>query len=289
MSNPNRTIDKTHLSIDQAELRGFVHRDYIAHCFRWSHVVKFLMQRHRFKEEIIMDIGCGKDLPLPRLMYANKMTDFAYVGIDMNVLTMPEMLKTAVANGKADIQLMGQTDASLVKEKDLIFEKPTVSVCFEVLEHIHPTICLRLVRNIYHLLADGGHAFFSTPVWNGSAAANHIHEMKYDTVGALLEFCGFEIVDVFGTFASQSEIEPMIYNDSKVLGYAYNRLAEYYDSNVLSIIFAPMFPRQSRNAFWHVRKSPNSGKRKFWDIDGNGLNSMIRPLSQHPEAEKLFQ
>lgn len=291
MSNPNRTIDKTHLSIDQAELRGFIHRDYIAHCFRWSHVVKFLMQRHRFKEEIIMDIGCGRDLPLPRLMYANKMTDFAYVGIDMNSLTMPEMLQTAVNNGKADIQLMGQTDASLVKPEKIVFNAPTVSVCFEVLEHVHPTICQRLVRNIYDLLAPNGHGFFSTPVWNGSAAANHIHEMKYDTVGALLEFCGFEIVDVFGTFASQSEIEPELYKWERDVINIYEGLARYYDSNVLSTIFAPMFPRQSRNAFWHVRKNPKPFTIRFWnpfDLTGNGVDHLPRPLSQHINAEVLF-
>lgn len=285
MSNPNRTIDKTHLSIDQAELRGFIHRDYIAHCFRWSHVVKFLMQRHRFREEIIMDIGCGKDLPLPRLMYANKMTDFAYIGIDMNDLSMPEMLKTAVANGKADIQLMPRTDASLIKEKDIVFEKPTVAVCFEVLEHVHPSICQRLVRNVHSLLADNGDAFFSTPVWNGSAANNHIHEMKYDTVGALLEFCGFEIHEVFGTFASQSEIEPVI--ESNGFGKPYHELARYYDSNVLSTIFAPIFPRQSRNAFWHVIKK-GKPSNVYWSPT-EGDHNLPRPLSQHPEAEKLFQ
>ena len=35
-----KAIDKTFLSIDQAETRGFLHRDYIAHCLRWTHVVK---------------------------------------------------------------------------------------------------------------------------------------------------------------------------------------------------------------------------------------------------------
>ena len=29
-----KEIDNTHLSIDQAEARGFIHRDYIAHCLR---------------------------------------------------------------------------------------------------------------------------------------------------------------------------------------------------------------------------------------------------------------
>lgn len=280
MPNPNRVIDKTHLSIDTAEERGFIHRDYIAHCFRWSHVVKFLMQRHRFREEIILDIGCGKDLPLPRLMYANKMTNFAYVGVDMNDLSMPEMLKTAVANGKADIQLLGRTDASKITDKDLVFKAPTVGVCFEVLEHVHPAICQRLVRNLYSLLANGADLFVSTPVWNGSAAANHIHEMKHDTVGTLLEFCGFEHVKHFGTFASQSEIEPAI--KKGMCGGLWDALAEYYDSNVLSTIFAPAFPLQSRNCLWHVKKI---GRPSTIFLQ----KELPKPISQHPDAEELFQ
>jgi len=279
VSNPNRTIDKTHLSIDQAESRGFIHRDYIAHCFRWSHVVKFLMQRHRYKEEIILDVGCGKDQPLPRLMYANKMTDFAYVGIDMNDLTMHPTLATAVANGKADVQLMGRTDASKVTRGMLEFNAPTVAVCFEVLEHVHPAICVRLVRNIYNLLDDGGHAFFSTPVWNGSAANNHINEMKRTTVGALLEHCGFAIENHYGTFASQSEIEQLVRISGG--GPFWDALGDYYDSNVLSNIFAPMFPHGSRNCIWHVRKSKQP--TSVFNVD-----SLPEPLGQHPAVEELF-
>ena len=37
-----KKVDTTYLSIDNAEERGFLHRDYIAHCLRWSHVVKYL-------------------------------------------------------------------------------------------------------------------------------------------------------------------------------------------------------------------------------------------------------
>lgn len=285
MPNPNRVIDKSHLSIDTAEERGFIHRDYVAHCFRWSHVVKFLMQRHRYKTEIIMDIGCGKDLPLPRLMYANKMTDFAYVGIDMNHLTMPEMLKTAVANGKADIQLLGGKDASKIKYEDLVFERPTVAVCFEVLEHVHPRICKDLVRNIYDLLSDGGHGFISTPVWNGSAAANHINEMRRATVCALLESTGFSIEGNYGTFASRLEIEPGLQREG--LTDAWNELSRYYDSNVLSVIFAPMFPHLSRNNLWHVKKLAEP--IPLTDQAYGDVNMIPKPWGQHPEIEELLK
>ena len=62
--NPDRQYDKTHLSIDLAEERGFIHRDYIAHCFRWSHVTKYLMAQAKYKRVLIMDVGCGKDFTL---------------------------------------------------------------------------------------------------------------------------------------------------------------------------------------------------------------------------------
>ena len=84
MPDPGRTIDKTHLSIDQAEDRGFLHRDYIAHCLRWSHIVKHLQQKKRYKKARILDIGCGKEMPLIKTLYTMKMTPKEYIAIDIN-------------------------------------------------------------------------------------------------------------------------------------------------------------------------------------------------------------
>ena len=50
-----KEIDNTHLSIDQAEERGFIHRDYIAHCLRWTHVAKYLHLKSRYKTARIID------------------------------------------------------------------------------------------------------------------------------------------------------------------------------------------------------------------------------------------
>ena len=52
-----KSVDKTFLSIDNAEERGFLHRDYIAHCLRWTHVVKWLHQGGRYKTARILDVG----------------------------------------------------------------------------------------------------------------------------------------------------------------------------------------------------------------------------------------
>jgi len=268
--NPNRRIDKSHLSLDLAEERGFLHRDYIAHCFRWSHVVKKLMQRGTYHKSIIMDIGCGKDLPLPRLMYANRMTGFAYIGVDMNDLEMPEMLQTAINNGKAEIQLMQRTDASKITDDDLEFPPPDFVTCFEVVEHIHPEILRALLYNVWGRTAPDVHCYFSTPIYNGSAAANHINEMSYNDFGYALEYCGFEHVESFGTFASQTEIKDTADRDCDG---AFSRLSRYYDSNVLSTVFAPLYPTLSRNAIWHVKKPKSSDGPRLFKPDYKSQNA----------------
>ena len=52
-----KEIDNTHLSIDQAEARGFIHRDYIAHCLRWTKIAKDLNLGGKYKEADIIDVG----------------------------------------------------------------------------------------------------------------------------------------------------------------------------------------------------------------------------------------
>ena len=84
MQDRGRAIDKTHLSCEQAEERGFLHRDYIAHCLRWSHVVKHLGIKNRYKTAQILDIGCGKETPLIKTLYTMRMTPEVYVGVDYN-------------------------------------------------------------------------------------------------------------------------------------------------------------------------------------------------------------
>lgn len=249
--NPNRLLDRTHLSIDQAEERGFIHRDYLAHCFRWSHVVKFLMQKHRYKGAHIIDIGCGKDQPLPRLLYANKMTGFSWTGIDVNSMEFHQTLITAHVNGKIKVALHDETDASLLDPKHLDYGLGDYGVCFECLEHMQPHIAHRMLRHWHELFKPGSTIFVSTPVYNGSAAANHINEMGRQTLGAAFEHAGFLILGNFGTFASQSELLPHLTQDERVV---FDKLSEYYDSNVLSTSLAPLHPEGSRNNLWVLWK-----------------------------------
>ncbi len=86
-----KEIDNTHLSIDQAEARGFIHRDYIAHCLRWTKIAKDLNLGGKYKEADIIDVGCGKDMPLARMLMTNRMAPRNYVGIEYNKMEIPEM------------------------------------------------------------------------------------------------------------------------------------------------------------------------------------------------------
>jgi len=275
MANPGRIYDKTHLSLDMAEERGIVHRDYLAHCMRWSHVMKRLYERKMYSTARILDVGCGKELPLAKMMYANKMSGAEYCGVDMNKIEPPEMLLTAVRNGKMKVWLYPEQDASLLKEDDLPW-KPNVITCFECWEHMHPRIARNMITVLRDLISDDGRMFFSTPCWNGSAAANHINETTYGAMAAVLHDVGWEIIHHYGTFASQRDYQHMFLPEQAVL---YDTLAEYYDSNVLACIFAPMFPNSSRNVLWECVKTDISEEQ--------ALPGYAQPWSQHPEWEAL--
>jgi len=258
MPDPGRNIDKTHLSIDQAEERGFLHRDYLAHCLRWSHVAKHLGKKQAYKTAKILDIGCGKETPLIKTLYTMRMTPEIYVGVDYNKPVVQEIHdKIYDKMGGGNFDLVWNFDASKENAfRDLDFT-PTVITCFEVLEHITPRKVSGMLNNIRGIADENTTIFISTPVFNGKAAANHINEMTYETMQSILEITGFKIVKNFGTFASQKDIEPILYETGKSdLTIAYEYLKDYYDSNVLSCLFAPLLPRYSRNVLWVCQIEP---------------------------------
>lgn len=268
-----KAIDNTHLSIDNAEERGFIHRDYIAHCFRWSHVVKYLLQKHRYKTATILDIGCGKEVPLAKLLYSNKMTGCTYIGVDVNKLepdfNFGKFAEGMHLHGQSDVCEVARVNSAGMVEIDIdnkhkmhyqCYKRPTVITCFEVLEHVEPNHSVRMLQKIREVLADDGVAFISTPCFNGDAAANHVNEITYEALGTLICELGFGIEGVYGTFASQRDVEPAIlkYGDTcgDSLWKAYGELKAYYDSNVLATMFAPLFPQFSRNALWVLTADP---------------------------------
>ena len=252
MSNKRgQHVDKTYLSLELAEDRGFLHRDYIAHCLRWSHVIKELTRRKAYQDAVILDIGCGRELPLPKTMYSSRLIPLGYVGVDAGPIN-DDAADTLNRTGKFPNTLFEKQDIMGVEPKDMEFGLANFVTCFEVAEHVEPMHLWKILHHIKTLTTEDCTFFFSTPCWNVSdTAANHVNEIKFDVLGSMFLMAGYGIRRVWGTFASQREIQPVLSETNKQL---FEQLKEYYDSNVLSCIFAPIHPGQSRNALWELTK-----------------------------------
>ena len=243
-----KEIDNTHLSIDQAEARGFIHRDYIAHCLRWTHVSKYLHLQARYKTARIIDIGCGKDMPLARMLYTSRLAPEKYLGIEYNKMEIPDMFKNS--NFKPDL-VSGVDFTTVIIEK--MMTTFNYSTCFEVLEHVEPIKAIAILDHLPQFLTEDAVSWFSTPCWDEKvgAAANHVNEMTYDAFGSLLEEMGYKILMHWGTFASIKDYKDEL--PRYELKEAFDRLREYYDSNYLATVFAPLFPHKARNVLWETQ------------------------------------
>src|SRR5438046_8210882 len=82
MNKRGKELDRTYLSIGQAEDRGFIHRDYIAHCLRFSHACKVLAAKQFYRTARILDIGCGRELPMAKMLYSSRLIPTMYYGVD---------------------------------------------------------------------------------------------------------------------------------------------------------------------------------------------------------------
>lgn len=260
MNAYGRTIDKTFLSVDNAEERGFLHRDYIAHCFRWTHVVKRLAKSGAYKNAVILDIGAGKEIPFAKMLYSSRMIPKAYYGVDAGTFKAESisLLKGEMAQKS---KFFPNTDF-LCKFNEEV--SPSHIIMFEVLEHVEPKHGLGILRKVKKMLPKDGLFFLSTPCWDGTTAKNHVNEINYHALGAVLGSI-FTIEEVYGTFASISDYKHLL-ESFGIAPSAFEKLREYYDTNVLSTIFAPVFPQYSRNALWVLSNRPGLSKVNFGPI-----------------------
>jgi 2-polyprenyl-3-methyl-5-hydroxy-6-metoxy-1,4-benzoquinol methylase len=183
------------------------------------------------------------------------MTPKEYMAIDVNNISFQDIHRKIIEKmGDDNFYLEERTDFSeyLLLPLDLLH--PHVITCFEVLEHNTVPKVIKILANIHKIANKDTTIFISTPIFNGKAAANHINEMTYEQMHALLKTGEFDIMHTYGTFASQKEIEPVLYESGdNDLTIAYEYLKNYYDSNILACFLAPLFPRYSRNVLWEVK------------------------------------
>lgn len=243
--------NKTQLNPDTAFERHIFHRDQFAHYLRWSHILKVLYSLNN-KQANILDFGCGSG-NLLEVIYRNRVNIGEYLGIDIRPQTINNNLKRC-SKYKPKHSFMCR---DLVKDK--INVKPNkgkwnIISCFEVLEHVGKENVPKLINNIVNNMSKETTLYISTPKYDAKvgAAANHIingkvGELTYKELKTILKKAGLKIIQKYGTFASISDYKDVLTTEQSNV---FNGLRNYFDTNMLSVIFAPLVPKQSRNILW---------------------------------------
>lgn len=238
-----REFDTT--SLRESKHGERVHRDYAAHFFRWGWATRLIRP-----EDTVLDVGCGPDLPLVKVLaMGGRYVPRRYVGVDLNKLK--PSAGWAELHGETNFIDWSRYDDDGVDR----FEAFSKVVCFEVLEHMTREHGVALLSTMYRALQPGGTLLLSTPVFNGKAAANHVHEWGIDELQMEIEAVGFVVEQRYGTFASYPDIKRIASaRDMAVM----EELRTYYSDEVTACFLAPLYPDQSRNNVWLCRKQEES-------------------------------
>jgi hypothetical protein len=110
-----------------------------------------------------------------------------------------------------------------------------------------------LLEGIRHWVKPDGYLYLSTPVFDGKAAVNHLHEYTIPELQRLVESTGWEVEKRWGTFANLPAIKKVARQDELDV---MERIGLYYNPEVQSILLAPLYPDQSRNNLWVLRRKP---------------------------------
>lgn len=219
-----------------------IHRDYLAHVYRWQHVIKILSRSNRYKTTNLLDVGCGYDTPLYRILAGNRRSTAHYTGVDIAKIREPNY------NCSAPRTFMSHTPIHTVKPNGYNF-----ITSFEMLEHVPFEYAQQTVKHLYNISTDDVTFVVSTPVFDPAVgmANNHINEMTREVFKQVLEDAGWIIKKNYGTFASIKDYKKHLTEAELDL---FNKLSEYYHSDVMATIFAPLYPEYSRNNLWVCEK-----------------------------------
>lgn len=222
--------------------RHVFHRDQFAHYLRWTHV---LNQATIGKK--ILDFGTGNG-NIYEVFYRNRYSPKKFIGLDIRKQTIK---KNEEKFPKAEWYV-----EDLVKMKKHYGKDWDFITSFEVAEHVGKKNVGKFLDNIADHCNKNTTVLISTPCYDPEvgAADNHIYdggpqELTYSEMEKLVSK-RFKIEKVFGTFASQKDYKKLMDKHQKKL---FDQMGEYYDSNLMSVIFAPLFPKQSRNCMWRLK------------------------------------
>ncbi len=235
--DPDRQFDQTSLTESSHGYR--VHRDYAAHFFRWGFARRFIDNT-----KTVLEVGCGTDCPLIKVISAGYMDSVPkqYVGVDLNKLPKAPSRKWATYHG----------ELNFIKNHKQ-FGKFDLVVNFEVIEHMYAASGLQLLKAMKEHLKPGGSILLSTPVFDGKAAANHLHEYTVAELAASIAKAGLVVKNRFGTFANYNALKKVVTPVEREL---MEQLSQFYSHDVLSCFLAPKYPDQARNNCWVLGVKP---------------------------------
>jgi len=254
----DRDFDTT--ALRESLFEGRLHRDYLAHVFRWGWATRYINDS---KAKRVLEPGCGADAQLARTFVRLPGPNFRpeyYLGLDLNSIPFAKKMRPDTVFARK-IQLREKFNfVERWRELSVEFGQSfDLAVSFEVIEHMTLEHGHEYLAGINALLPVGGTLILSTPVFNGSAAKNHVHEYTVGELDQLMLSCGFEHVDRFGTFASFNDIKRAVKESSDPVKLsmfeAYERARQFYGDEVLACFLAPLFPDHSRNNVWIRKKS----------------------------------
>lgn len=245
--------DTTHLPLDSAAKRRYLHRDYIAHVFRWAYATRICSLRS-VQTERILDVGCGREMPFAKSIYTARLgSRHRYLGVDFG--SKKKDLEDFSFNSMKSMHTMFETDFMDVTDDDVesaLGGMPDLVVCFEVMEHMPPQQAVKLLERIRALMHEDSTFILSTPNYDADvgAADNHVCEWTYEAKEDILSAVGFDVQKRYGVFASQKDYKHLL--SGRQLE-AFKEMRDFLPACAISTVFAPMFPAEARNAL-HVLK-----------------------------------
>lgn len=240
--------------------RHVYHRDQFAHFLRWTFVLK-LMKEVR-EEKSVCDFWCWK-WNLYEVLYRNRFSPKSYTWLDIRKQTIEkaqEKFPKATFIAEDLITLSNWTDLSKI-QADYV-------TSFEVIEHVWKKNALKFLENFKSCWNENAIFMLSTPNYdeNVGAADNHTYpdyewwipvpqEFLHEELEALIVEAWFQIVDKIWTFASIKDYKEYVESDP-VKKQMFETLREKLDSNVLSVVMAPLVPANlARNCLWVLKKA----------------------------------
>ena len=216
-----------------------VHRDYGAHFFRWGFATRMIKRGWR-----VLDVGCGADQALMMaLQYRPTNIPSELVAVDYGRVK-PRL-------SKKWFTLVPEFDFTR-RWRELGHGTFDCACCLEVIEHMQPAHGRRLLRGLIGCLKPGGVCLLSTPVFDPKVgmAQNHIHEYGLEELEYEVLRAGFVVERRFGTFQTALQARRARPEHRAV----WEELRAYYSDDVLACFLAPLYPDQSRNNMWIIRR-----------------------------------